>query len=89
MAYDPASFLDYFKELVAWHGALLREGRQGPGQAASLAALHLSLEEALAAGELPQGEYDELRALVAEVQSEPEAAARLLAVEALGEALGN
>lgn len=89
VAYDPASFLDYFKELVAWHGALLREGRQGPGQAASLAALHLSLEEALAAGELPQGEYDELRALVAEVQSEPEAAARLLAVEALGEALGN
>ena len=89
VAYDPASFLDYFKELVAWHGALLREGRQAPGQAASLAALHLSLEEALAAQELPQGEYDELRALVAEVQSEPEAAARLLAVEALGEALGN
>ena len=61
VAYDPASFLDYFKELVAWHGALLRGGEQAPGQAASLAALHLSLEEALAAGELPQGQYDELR----------------------------
>ena len=88
VAYDPASFLDYFKELVAWHGTLLREGQQAPGQAASLAALHLSLEEALAAEELPQGEYDELRALVADVQSEPEAAARLQAVDALGDALG-
>ena len=88
VAYDPASFLDYFKELVAWHGTLLREGQQAPGQAASLAALHLSLEEALAAEELPQVEYDELRALVAEVQSEPEAAARLQAVDALGDALG-
>ncbi|MCY3795577.1 MAG: PQQ-binding-like beta-propeller repeat protein, partial [Gammaproteobacteria bacterium] len=88
VAYDPVSFLDYFKELVAWHGMLLREGQQALGQAASLAALHLSLEEALAAGELPQGEYDELRALVAEVQSEPEAAARLQAVDALGDALG-
>ncbi len=88
VAYDPASFLDYFKELVAWHGRLLRDGQQAPGQAASLAALHLSLEEALAAGELPQGEYDELRALVAEAQSEPEASARLQAVDALGDALG-
>ena len=88
VAYDPVSFLDYFKELVAWHGMLLREGQQAPGQAASLAALHLSLEEALAAGEVPQGEYDELRALVAEVQSEPEAASRLQAVDALGDVLG-
>ncbi len=88
VAYDPVSFLDYFKELVAWHGALLRDGEQAPGQAASLAALHLSLEEALAAGEVPQGEYDELRALVAEAQSESEAAARLQAVDALGDALG-
>ena len=88
VAYDPASFLDYFEELVAWHGALLRDGQQAPGQAASLAGLHLSLEEALAAGEVPQGEYDELRALVAEVQSEPEAASRLQAVDALGDALG-
>lgn len=88
VAYDPVSFLDYFKELVAWHGMLLREGQQVPGQAASLAALHLSLEEALAAGEVPQGEYDELRALVAEAQSEPEASARLQAVDALGNALG-
>ena len=88
VAYDPVSFLDYFKELVAWHGALLREGQQAPGQAASLAALHLSLEEALAAGELPQGEYDELRALVSEAQTESEAAARLQVVDALGDALG-
>ncbi len=88
VAYDPVSFLDYFKELVAWHGMLLREGEQVPGQAASLAALHLSLEEALAAGEVSQGEYDELRALVAEAQSEPEASARLQAVDALGSALG-
>ena len=88
VAYDPVSFLDYFKELVAWHGALLRDGEQAPGQAASLAALHLSLEEALAAGEVSQGEYDELRALVAEAQSESEAAARLQAVDALGDALG-
>ena len=88
VAYDPVSFLDYFKELVAWHGALLRDGEQAPGQAASLAALHLSLEEALAAGEVPQGEYDELRALVAEAQSESEAAARLQVVDALGDALG-
>ena len=88
VAYDPASFLDYFKELVAWHRALLRDGQQAPGQAASLAALHLSLEESLAAGELPQGEYDELRALVAEAQSSQEAPARLQAVDALGDALG-
>ena len=88
VAYDPASFLDYFKELVAWHGALLREGRQAPGQAASLAALHLSLEEALAAGELPQGQYDELRALVSKAQTGQEDAARLQAVDALAGALG-
>ena len=88
VAYDPASFLDYFKELVAWHGALLRDGEQAPGQAASLAALHLSLEEALAAGELPQGQYDELRALVSEAQSSQEDAARLQAVDALAGALG-
>ena len=87
VAYDPVSFLDYFKELVAWHGALLRDGQQAPGQAASLAALHLSLEEALAAGELPQGRFDELRALVADVQSEPKATARLQALEALADGL--
>ena len=83
IAYDPASFLDYFKELVAWHGALLQEGKQAPGQAASLAALHLSLEEALVAGELPQSQYDELRALVTRLQSERPASARLRALEAL------
>ena len=88
VAYDPASFLGYFKELVAWHGALLREGQDAPGQAASLAALHLSLEEALAAGELPQSQYDELRALVTQAQSEQEASVRLQAVDALGDALG-
>ncbi len=88
VAYEPASFLDYFKELVAWHGALLREGRQPPGQAASLAALHLSLEEALAAGELPQGQFDELRALVTEAQADQEAAARLQVMDALASALG-
>ena len=87
VAYDPVSFLDYFKELVVWHGALLRDGEQAPGQAASLAALHLSLEEALAAGELPQGEFDKLRALVSQAQSEPEATARLQALEALADGL--
>ena len=87
VAYDPASFLDYFKELVVWHGALLRQGQQTPGQAASLAALHLGLEEALAAGELQQGRYDELRALVAEAQSQRDDSERLRTLSDLAGAL--
>ena len=88
VAYDPASFLDYFKELVAWHRALLRDGEPAPGQAASLTALHLSLEEALAAGELPQAQFDELRALVAQAQTAQEPTARMGALDLLAEALG-
>ena len=61
IAYEPVSFLDYFRERIEWNRQLLETLRDSPGQAetlrdlqASMSSMHLILDEAADRGEVDE-----------------------------------